>query len=425
MRVECTNAQRLARRVACVFGCALLVGLAATFWVWPTQGAVNAQRDPYWFEQMARSLLRGEGFLPFGNLIHRRAPMYPLFIAGIYAVFGVCPVAVQIAQALLFAGTAALTFDLGRRLFGTRAGLVAGLLCGVHPVLLRYVPDFHLETLFTFLATLSIWLSYRFGERPTVRRGAALGAAIGVASLTKSVLVAYPVLYLLLLWWFRRKTTSRASGRGLVVPAVAVFVTMVVVISPWTYRNFRATGHFVPISSGLSDAFLRGFVFSKTDYILLRRPPYTDAENECNAWFRRLAQQSGTVWERDDYETDQILNREAKRFLLAHPVAFVQKTVVGLLTFWYEMTSRGNSLVAGVPALIAWILAIPGLRRARRDGKPAWIVLAPILYLNVSLALLLALGRYSVPVWPCLLVLAAGGVDELLEHRASKESIAA
>jgi hypothetical protein len=75
------------------------------------------------------------------------------------------------------------------------------------------------------------------------------------------------------------------------------------------------------------------------------------------------------------------------------------------------MTSLKNSLVAGAMALCAWVFAAIGISTAWRKRKPFWLVLAPVVYLNVFLALLLSLGRYSVPILPCLLVLAAWGVD--------------
>ena len=65
--------------------------------------------------------------------------------------------------------------------------------------------------------------------------------------------------------------------------------------------------------------------------------------------------------------------------------------------------------MAFVLAVGAWALALIGWRRARRERRPAWLLLLPVLYLNISLALLLALGRYSVPILPALLVLSAYG----------------
>jgi hypothetical protein len=35
-------------------------------------------------------------------------------------------------------------------------------------------------------------------------------------------------------------------------------------------------------------------------FATLRKPPYTDAENESNAWFRHIARDAGTEWELDE-----------------------------------------------------------------------------------------------------------------------------
>ena len=45
-----------------------------------------------------------------------------------------------------------------------------------------------------------------------------------------------------------------------------------------------------------------------------------------------------------------------------------------------------------------------------------WPFILPVFYLNVVLALLLALGRYSAPILPALLVVSAFGVDTLLDR---------
>jgi 4-amino-4-deoxy-L-arabinose transferase-like glycosyltransferase len=415
-RASSIMTQRRVNHALLVFGIAALVAVAVIFGVWRTQSLVSNRPDPYYFSAMGKSLVRGEGFTPYGTLLHRRAPLYPLFLAAIYAVFGERELVAQLFQGLLFAGTCYLAFDMGRRIYNLRTGLLAGFACMLHPSLLRYVADFHLETLLTFLLTLMVWLSVRFKERPTLARAAQFGVAAGLATLTKAVALLYPGVFALLLWWSER----RASKEKVLLPkpvlmlAVAA-VAMALTIVPWTIRNYSVSGHFVPVSTGFSDAVLRGYIFSKTEYATLQRPPYTDAENESNALFNKLCADKGTVWERDDYETDKILNEAMKAKLAEEPGGFVRKFFVGLFTFWYEMTGPTTSLVAGTTALVGWILAGFGLARSRHEEKPAWLLLAPILYLNVLLALLLALGRYSVPVLPCLMVLAAFGVDTLLD----------
>lgn len=408
-----TGAVRAARWSARIFLLALAAGLLMVFVVFRSQDMVSTRFDPYFFGEMGKSLARGEGFSAYGSLIKRRAPLYPAMIGAIYSLFGERPVLIQILQCLLLAATCALVYDLGRRIFNQRAAILAGIACALHPMMLRYVPDLHLETLLTFLFTLTLWLMHRFYERPTAANGALTGAVAGLASLTKAVVFPYPVLFAAAVAW----VSLRARRRVPWAPLAALFAVMAAVILPWTVRNYRATGHLVPISSGMSDAFLRGYIFSKPDYALLRRPPYTDAENETNEMFGSLCRKAGAVWEQDDYQTDQILNRAAKEKLRDDPAAFLRKFAVGLFTFWYELTNRANSLLVGALAAIALALAFLGWRRARRENRPAWLLLLPALYLNLLLAALLALGRYSAPILPGLLIVAAYGADALLSRR--------
>jgi 4-amino-4-deoxy-L-arabinose transferase-like glycosyltransferase len=400
----------------CVALIALAVALAMVFVGFRSQSLVDTRFDPYDFGAMGKSIAAGDGFTPFGSLLERRAPLYPAMIGATYFLLGEQPTVIYLLQAVLVAATCVIVLDIGRRLFNTRTGIIAALLCALNPMLLRYVGDLQLETLLTFLFTATVWVAVRFYARPTVTLGVAVGAFAGLASLTKSVAFPYPFLFaagIVAIAIFRRWRGSESSipWRGL----AAMFATLALLIAPWTARNYVATsGHIVLISSGTSDAFLRGYIFSKPDYALLRLSPYEYAENESNDLFRTLSNDAGTEWMRDDYETDQILNRASAQKLISEPGEFVRKFATGLFTFWYQMTSLTNSVVAGGLAVATWALACVGLRRARREGQTTWPLLLPAVYLNLILAALLALGRYSVPVLPALLVISAFGIDALL-----------
>ena len=413
-RLERVRVEPLTRGPAAAFVAAVALLTSLIFWA---RGSTDSGVDPYFFGEMGRSIANGDGFAGFGSLITRRAPLYPIMLGGIYAVVGDDDRTALLVHCVLFVGTAVLAYDLGRRLFNQRTGAIAGLLVAVHPLLLRYVSSLHLETLLTFLVTLTVWSTVRFYFDRSMVNGALVGLAAALTTLTKAVTLLYPLVFIVALSLVIR--SARRRGEPVRVPwrsFVAMLVVMAAVIAPWTIRNHGTTGHFVPVSSGTSDAFLRGLIFSRMEFVTLQEPPFTVAENESNAYFQRLAHEAGTVFERDDYETDQILNREAKRVLREEPMSVVRKSVVGLFAFWYQLTSPGNSLLALMCAIGAWVLAVIGWRRARLEGRAVWPLLLPVLYLNLLLALLLALGRYSAPILPALLVVSAFGVDTLLDR---------
>ncbi len=404
-----TEPNRDARYLAIIAAVAIAASLAMVFLVFRQQSLVANSGDPYHYGEIARGFVQ-HGFT---TLTRRAASLYPEWLAVIYRLGG-NDFAVVLLQCLLHVGTCLLVFSLGRRLYNSRTGLLAGLFCALHPMLLRYVPDLHMEAFLTFLCTLTIWATVRFHQQQTLANGILLGAVGMVTVLTKGVILPYLVLFggISVLFALRAKST-----RG-VVAVLAMFVTMAVILAPWTYRNYRVTdGRFVLLTPGASDSFLRGYIFTRWEFATLQKPPYTDAENACNAWFGQIARDAGTVWSADEVVDEANNARVAKEMIRTRPLDTVRKVVVGLFTFWYEMTSLVNSLIPASLAVIGWALAFVGWRRSHREGRPSWLILLPIVVMNVFVATLIPLGRYSVPILPCLMILAAFGVDTLSRRR--------
>jgi 4-amino-4-deoxy-L-arabinose transferase-like glycosyltransferase len=397
---------RDAKYIGIIVAVALAASLAMVFGVFSHQGLVANYGDPYQYGEIARGFVQ-HGFT---TLTRRAASLYPELISLVYRLGG-NDSAVVLLQCVLHTGTCLLAFSLGRHLYNSRTALLAGLFCALHPMLLRYVPDLHMETVLTFVCMLTVWLTVRFYDQPTLVNGVLLGVVGMTAVLTKGVILPFLGMFGLISLVMALR---RGSTKG-VISALAMFVTMALLLAPWTYRNYQVTdGRFVLLTPGASDSFLRGYIFTRWEFATLQKPPYTDAENESNAWFRKIASDAGAVWEADEV-VDEVNNaRVAKQMITTHPLATVRKVFVGLFTFWYEMTTLKNSLVPAALAVIGWALAVVGLRRAHREGRPSWLIWLPILVMNVFVALLIPLGRYSVPILPCLMILAAFGVDTLL-----------
>jgi 4-amino-4-deoxy-L-arabinose transferase-like glycosyltransferase len=397
------NIRYLAIVAATAIGAALLTVVLFHF-----QNLVVETVDPYGYGKIAR------GFVEHGftKLTRRAASLYPEFIAVVYGLGGSDRVIIFL-QCLFHAATCVLVYWLGLRIYNARTGLLAGLFCAFHPMLLRYVPDLHMETMLTLMCTLTVWTSVRFHDRPTATNGILVGVVGMCATLTKGVMLPYLGIFGIVsgVSALKQRSIQRLAA------VAAMFIAMAGVLTPWTYRNYQVTGgRFVLLTPGASDSFLRGYVFTRWEFATLQKPPYTDAENEVNGWFRQIARDAGTEWEQDEV-VDEVNNaRVAKRLITTEPLDTARKIFVGLFTFWYEMTSLKNSLIPGSLALIGCALAIPGLIRANREGRPSWLIWLPIVVMNVFVALLIPLGRYSVPVLPCLMILAAFGVDTLLNR---------
>ena len=407
----------LDRRLYIVMAAALLTSMAMVLVGFRNQGLVANTGDPYGYGKIARHFVEHG----FDQLTRRAASLYPTFLSFIYGLGG-SDFVVQLCHCLLHVGTCSLAFIIGRHLFNARTGLIAGVFCAFHPMLLRYVADLHMETWLTFFCTFTVWRAILFYDRPTVRNGILLGVVGTVATLSKGVML--PFLAAFTVVWVVRGL-RRAPGalardlRGGPLPGIfAMVATMALLIAPWTYRNYKVSGHVVMLTPGTPDAFLRGYIFTRVEFATLQRPPYIDAENESNRLFRRIAKENGTTWELDEVQDDVNNSKVMKRMIIEHPLDTVRKVVVGLFTFWYEMTSLKNSLVPFTLAIGNWALAFVGLKRARAEGRPSWLLLLPILSLNVFVAILVPLGRYSVPILPSLSVLAAFGLDTLLDRRA-------
>src|SRR4051794_822934 len=126
---------------------ALVLRMAFTF-----RSPVFVTKDSLEYVQPGYGLVFGQGF----ELAQRRTPIYPAFIAGVFALAGQDLEAIAFVQHLLGIGTAAMVFAIGLITVGPITGLIAGILFALSSPQLIYEHYIITEPVFTFLLVASV-----------------------------------------------------------------------------------------------------------------------------------------------------------------------------------------------------------------------------------------------------------------------------
>jgi 4-amino-4-deoxy-L-arabinose transferase-like glycosyltransferase len=425
------------RSAILVFFTGLAVAVLWTFVVFPRFSAIDQWFDLNHIGEIGENLVQGKGFsLGHGPTI-RRAPGYPLFVAAVLTVFGFDPahrqasyVPVQAVQCLFAAVSCVAVYFTSRRLFGERAALFSGILCAFWPQCLRYVGAIDVECMMTMLITLMTLCFVRFYQEPTLRNGLWLGLAIGVSILTKPLPLLLPFVVIALLWVRARRAAQPMPW----IPAGAMLATTVALCVPWVIRNHIVTnGAFHSISSNAPGEFIRGYINAKPEFVFLRTKFQGNWDWQANLHEDQLLRRGGfsmfeggdqskgyfaPTWQ-NELTRDRIEAKEAKRLLTQEPMGFVRKFIVQMGTFWYIVETPGKSMMVGAFSLAALLLAFKGWRAAKQAGIDVTPIIAMLLYFNILYAAMLALARYSMPMFPTLMVLTGFGAASFAAARNS------
>lgn len=363
--------------------------------------------DEQYYDGLAQALAAGEGYTAGGVPTAYWPVGYPAFIAVFYAVFGHHYLPVLLFQALLGAATAALLVLLGRGFASAAAARAAGLIIALAPNQVAYAARLFpaVVSAFAVVAIAVVVLKTR-GFRGAFCAGVMTGAAALVAPV---MLVSAPAA------WaadsFRRLGFFRVLGRGVVVAALAL-----VVVAPWTYRNWRVFGEFVPVSTN-----------GGVNLWIGNNPNATGAYYYPTSRINPIFMTEGEL-ERDrlgrEFARYFIENDRAQFLLLAIP-KFAYTYGADISAFQYEDIGRGVDSVVSArrfPARLAqsyyalvWVGFILGLIKARRvlfrpdaEAKtPLAALLAWPAALTVVYLIFFGGGRFHFPMLPFMAVVAA------------------
>ena len=116
-------------------------------------------------------------------------PLVPIIYGLAMKLLGTSQLAGRTVTAVFAVSTGWLTYLIGRRLFDRQTALLGALLLFSFPLVFRLGAAAMVETPLTFFFTLTVWLTLRLVERPSVGRLLWVGLAIGAGLLSKYTMV--------------------------------------------------------------------------------------------------------------------------------------------------------------------------------------------------------------------------------------------
>ncbi len=388
---------------AAALGFALRLAFSLGYWVGQTP-----TRDEREYLSLARSLAAGHGFtydesLRSGSIEpFSRAPGYPLFLAltgGGRSDGESLPMSVKIAQAIVGAIGVVIAGVIGRRLAGERAGVAAAAMAAIYPPLV-WIAAYTLSEAIAW--PLGLFAAWRFdamlGAEPSQRTRAALlaGLATGVAILVRPGLIVFAGLAALWLVWRRR-------------PLLALWLVagIVVLVGPWTVRNYMREGRVILVAAEGGVTFWTGnHPLARGEGDMAANPQLKVASNAIRAAHPDL----------DEVRLEPIYYREALAWIRAHPIdwaALEARKLFYLIvpigpSYWLH--SARYAIASVVSYALALALAVAGVVRlgSTRGRAPGlWLLLASAI---VMCLVFFPQERFRIPAIDPALVILAGAV---------------
>lgn len=406
----------------------LAIGLAARgLALWKFSGQLQADADGY--RAIAESLVAGRGFgFPEGSPNAApsayRPPLYPCLLTPL--VLGASGNQTTICRCIgalhlvLGAGTIWLTILAARRLGLRRAGVVAGLLVAIDPLLVYNASLVMTETTAAFLAALWVWLLLR-AAGPGGRFAA--GAAFGLCCLCRPTFWACGAILAALGTAFGRRRMELRHVQAVVVGAALV-------VAPWAVRNTVVMGR--PVLTTTHGGYT---------LLLAHNPFYTrevvdrpwgavwsvDSDHDWQAWLedQMQAQQPPIDYRQPhspaiEIARDRWMSRRAWQYIDEEPATAVRAGTTLLARFWniIPLTTESRSL----PRAVGWMIGafyiaefaalLVGMWRIKRGEWSCWWPLFALLAGFTAVhALYWADMRMRAPLVPAMALLAARSVQ--------------
>jgi 4-amino-4-deoxy-L-arabinose transferase-like glycosyltransferase len=275
-----------------------------------------------------------------------RTPMYPAFIAGIYAVFGVKPYMVLLAQIFVNVSTAYLFYRIVEMLARPAIAAIALFLFAVEPIQILYTTVLYSDTLYLFFTMLSLFWLIKGMKNTKTGMFILSGIALGLAVLTRPAGQYLVVLYILFIFFYglgknRKRKFSAIPPLGGGGAAIVLLVFYLLSIFPWAMRNYVLHDRF-KLSNTME---LNLFIIStlRTAYENSSLP-----RDSINNYFMAQLKEAAPEHLKNEivsnitqsFEKADVYAKVAKQYLMSHKKAFVWSQIKGCMLQHIDISSK-------------------------------------------------------------------------------------
>ncbi len=387
--------------------------------------------DGPFYLALARAWAKQES-IPLG-WYQAAGPLYPLYLSLFYWALpeeAVLPAA-RIGQAALDTLMCLAAFDLGRRVFDVRAGLLAAAALALDLRFIAQVGAINTETLFIFLLVGGVWaFVVARSIRNTVGQVANLSGAVVIfllAAFTRAIALPIPILLAGSLLLPRPSRAQWLTVGGVVGLAG-------IMVGGWAVRNYQTSGQWIMISDGLAGNFWLG---SRGDG---QWHGVADMQQEIDALKARYGR---LAYVEDTWQTIAsnplaygrlLVVKAAAAYLQPYgTVPFPGESLKDLALSVLRGQMSWRQLIAGEsfwPKLIIYIFHFTGLFGGllgmwltRREWLKVLPLTLPIVYLTLAYTLLTIIPRYIFPAMPFYMLLAAYVGVKMFDRRHLYKSV--
>ncbi len=355
-----------------------------------------------------------------------QSPPYPLLLAGLYRTLGYAynpdtatitadsaHTAAMLINAVFGAISVALTFFLVRTLGGGKnVGLFAAALVAVWPTQIYLVTTVQAIAFIVMSVLAMIILFYKAVDSQNLWPWTLYGIIGCTAALTEPVLLPFMALSgLFILFWRDLPFPIRLRN------AIVLFVTALVVLGPWAYRNYLVHGALMPVKSTfwvnvwksnnpnasgtdrpqMSEEMRKRLMAGMTDD--QRRDPRFDNMRQYDLM---PAEQRAELMNKPEVEREKVFAKFAKTWVSENPRRALQLCGIRLLkTLWIEWDNpkalNAPYVTARSLLLLLTPLALYAAWRAR------WRMFIPFMLVGSGLlmyTLTIAAARFALPYEP-------------------------